>query len=79
MVMYLSRLTTKFPALYRRRMRAFLPTWFTASSMDRISAVLPFHNFRWSPAFKFLAALRVGLLMSFPSLLLRYFHHLSHH
>lgn len=79
MFMYLSRLTTMVPALYSRRMRAFLPTWFVASSIARISAVLPFQSLRWSPALNFLAGLRCGLLMLSTSLPLRYFHHLTHH
>lgn len=79
MFMYLSRLTTMVPALYRRRMRAFLPTWFTASSIARISAVLPFQSLRWSPAFNFLAGLRGGLLMLFTSLPQLPFYRLTRH
>jgi hypothetical protein len=71
--------TTIVPALYRRKMRHLVPDWLVPGSIDRISAVLPFHNFRCSPALNFFAGLRTGALMSFSSLLLRYFHHRIHH
>lgn len=71
MFMYLPVFTTILGILYSVRIRHFTPDWLVAGSMDRISTVLPLDNFKYSPAFNFLACLRGGLLMSFPSLLSR--------
>lgn len=56
--------TAIFGDLYRVRIRAFLPTWLIAGSIESTSAVLPFHNFRLSPTFNLSALLRTGVLMA---------------